>query len=144
MPVDPVQGKIISKKEEFFFKFGETLIQDTVNLTREFCKLMITVTAGAIPVYMGLLKFTIEHSYSDISLIHYVSPFLFLLACLIFIYGYLPKFGLTVSFVRLGYNEVAYRKLIKRRQRVIMLGIATFVSGSGTAIVSLLLLIDYL
>ena len=46
------------------YEAGKSLLIDSINTGREFCKFMITISTSAIPIHLGLLKFVLPEKYT--------------------------------------------------------------------------------
>ncbi len=111
---------------------GRELISESLSVGREFCKSMISISTGAIPIYLGILAFILPESYmlgiSRGALI--VLPvLLFLTAAAVFTYGYFP---LTDSFSLDVIEEIeAVRgRVISRRTAAARWGFGLFLAAS--------------
>ena len=86
----------VSPHNKALYEAGKTLLVQSVEVGREFCKFMTTTALGAIPVYIGLLKLVLPKDYSLQSydeIVFLSPPRLFLLAAIVFVLGYFPQRG---------------------------------------------------
>ena len=64
----------IPKRNEIIFEIGKKLFLDTITTGREFCKTMITISAGAIASYFLILQFVeIENPQDEITIFFIVT-----------------------------------------------------------------------
>lgn len=132
----------ISPHNKALYEAGKSLLIDSVKTGRDFCKFMIGVATGAIPTYLGLLKFTLTGNavLSRTILIGLIPPVLFLLATVLFVVGFFPqtsKFSLDL----IEEIERERSKTISRRQRFAVSGFVVFCLGVGCGIAILLFVI---
>jgi MFS family permease len=128
----------LSPHNEALYETGKEIMKNSLSTGRDFCSSMITISSGAIPVYLGLLGFVLPENFemtlSELVL-SVVPPFVFLVSALVFVFGYLPKVG-RFSLNVVEEIEQAYESVLKRRKNLIMLGVALFSVGSILAIAS--------
>jgi len=129
---------VLSPHNEALYETGKEMLKSSLNITRDFCKFMITVSMGAIPTYLGLLEFVLDEnitlSINELMLI--VPPFFFLISAIIFIFGYFPQ----VDYFSLDIVEEikqAYEKTVAKRKKLTNWGIFLFLVGSVLAILSI-------
>ena len=110
------------------YEAGKSILIDSITTGREFCKFMITLTTSAIPVHLGLLKFFLTDKYTltfHQDLIVTIPSILFLIASIIFTFGYYPKIGkFSLDIIQEIDNERT--KTIKRRRKLTIWGFAVF------------------
>lgn len=118
-----------SPHEDAIYEAGKSILLESVAIGRDFCKFMITASTGAIPLYLGLLKFIYPNSQVNSStgeLIWMLTPcILFLSSSMIFIFGLLPKYK-KFSLDSYEQTELAREHIINRRMRFIKWGIFVF------------------
>jgi len=123
------------------YEAGKTLLIESITTGREFCKFMISVSTGAIPIYLGLLKFVLPEHYT-ISLkqgiLVVVPVVLFLIASVVFTFGYYPQAG-RFSLDILNEIERERTKTIRRRAKLTWVGFSIFLIGALTAIASIVM-----
>jgi hypothetical protein len=99
----------VSPHSKAIYEAGKKLLTDSIENCKDFCKSMITICTAAIPIYLALLKLTgIEKfDYANLSktliVFFLLPPFLYLVSCITFILGYLPrtgKFSLDIIAIR--------------------------------------------
>ena len=121
----------MTHNSEALFEAGKALLIQSIEIGRDFCKFMISICAGAIPVYLGLLKFVLpepctftawQKSFVAIPLL------LFAFALLVFVWGFFPqrgRFSLDVAEV----IEEERRTTIRRRYACSWAGFLIFLAG---------------
>lgn len=128
----------LSPHNEALYEAGKEMLRSSVSTARDFCKFMVTVSTGAIPIYLALLKFVLPENITlpqTKSILSFIPPFLFLVSAFVFILGYFPQthyFSLDII------DEVreAYERTVRRRGIFIICGTILFLVGSILAIVS--------
>lgn len=131
----------LSPHNEALYESGKDMLKSSISTAREFCKFMITISTGAIPIYLGLLEFVLpEEVVLPITrlTLSVIPPFLFLASAIIFILGYFPKshrFSLDII------EEVrrAYEETILKRNKFINFGLVVFSVGTISAILSIMI-----
>lgn len=129
----------LSPHNEALYETGKDMLKSSISTARDFCKFMITVSIGAIPIYLGLLGFVLPEKVvlpASKLFLSVIPPFLFLISSIIFIIGYFPQ----VDYFSLDIIEEikdAYEKTIQRRRKFINWGIIVFLAGSTVAILSI-------
>ena len=119
-----------SPHEDAIYEAGKSILLESVAIGRDFCKFMITVSTGAIPLYIGLLKFIYPNdsqtNSSNCELFFMLLPcILFLISSTLFIFGLLPKFK-RFSLDSYEETEAARGSMIERRMCFIWLGVSFF------------------
>lgn len=127
----------ITPHNEALYEAGKKLLIEAISTGREFCKFMISISTGAIPVYMGLISFIIPTDYvAPASQINYsiLPPMLFFISSVFFTIGYFPK---STNFSLDVIEEIknARDKIIKKRMHFIWIGMVTFSFGVLLAII---------
>jgi len=126
-----VETSPTSPHNEALFEAGKALLIQSIEIGRDFCKFMISICAGAIPVYLGLLKFVLpeSHTFTTWQGILMVTPLLlFACALVVFVCGFFPqrsRFSLDVAEV----IEEERRTTISRRYTCSWLGFCIFLVG---------------
>jgi hypothetical protein len=126
----------VSPHSKALYEAGKSLLIDSVTTAREFCKSMITISASAIPIYLGILSYLLPKEY-ELGVragITISGPAVgLLLASAIFVIGYLPitsKFSLDV----IEEIEQERDKVIKHRNKFVRVGLIVFIFSSLWAI----------
>jgi len=86
----------VTPHNQAIYETGKSLLIDSVKTGREFCKFMITVSMSAIPIHFGLLKFALPEEFVltlKQGIIIVIPTLAFLIAAIIFTFGYYPKIG---------------------------------------------------
>ncbi|HEY9763063.1 MAG TPA: hypothetical protein V6D07_11100 [Trichocoleus sp.] len=118
---------------------GQKILLDRLNTGRDFCKLMLILSLGAIPVYLLLFIMAIPYD-SDAGKtagMMILSPaLLFLITAIVFAAGFL---WVTAGPISDSVNEIerASRKIILRRNQFIALGSLCFLSASIVGMVGI-------
>jgi hypothetical protein len=114
-------------------------IKNTPGVARDFCKAMVTATAGAVPVYFALLKYLgLAQAQPGWFWTASIPPVFLLAACLVFADGLRPR---AEYITETGF--VAYRERRLRAMRVrINLGMTLFSGAVGMTIVLALTLMN--
>ena len=131
----------LSPHTEVLYEVGKDMVKSSINTGNDFCKFMIPVSTGAIPIYLGLLKFVLPEDFTlpaSKLVLSIVPPILFFVSAIIFILGYFPRVD-RFSLEIVGGIERAYEKTVNRRGMFINCGIAVFLVGSAFAIFSIIL-----
>jgi hypothetical protein len=124
----------LSPHNRALYEAGKTLLVDSIATAREFCKSMIGISAGAVPIYLGILSYLLPKHYTlgtngGIAL---SAPAIgFLTSAAIFVVGYLPVPG-TFSLDIVDDIERARSQIINYRNKFAWAGLGLFVvSGLG-------------
>lgn len=83
-----------SPHNEGLYEAGKALLVQSVEVGREFCKTMITVATGAIPIYIALVGLIVGKDFRPDfgqGLILVLAPAALLLSATAFAIGYFPK-----------------------------------------------------
>jgi len=129
----------LSPHNEALYETGKDMLKSSISTARDFCKFMITISTGAIPIYLGLLKLVLPPNITlprtDL-LLSIFPAFFFLISALVFIFGYFPQvdyFSLDII------DEIrqAYEKTVAKRRKLSILGTSFFVVGTILAILSI-------
>jgi hypothetical protein len=136
-----VSVSALSPHNEALYETGKEMLKSSISTARDFCKFMITVSTGAIPIYLGLLKFVLPQnvtlSVSKIVL-SIIPSFIFLISAIVFILGYFPQVGhFSLDII----NEIkqAYENTTIRRKKFTNWGVVLFLTGTILAILSIVI-----
>lgn len=80
--VDP-----ISPHNEALYEMGKEMLKSSITTVRDFCKFMINISMGVIPIYLGVLKLVLPKNItlSPTELLSFmISPLLFIISAIIF------------------------------------------------------------
>jgi hypothetical protein len=109
---------------------------DSLSTGREFSKSMISLSAGAIPVYLALLKLVLPDSFKFSSwggLVTMLPAFLFLFGVILFAIAYYPPArGVDFDDDNDIVNFISF--LMERRTRLNIAGLIVFVLGNALGI----------
>ena len=135
---NPKQRKIISTSaltphNQAIYDVGKKLLSDSLESGREFSKLMITVSTGAIPIYIGLVQLI---QVKTLLTVYLIAPILFLISSIIFIFSYFPSVE-ELSLEIVSEIEENFKRTVKNRNRLIIAGTLTFTIGVLFGITSL-------
>lgn len=125
------------------YEAGKILLIESITAGREFCKFMISVSTGAIPIYLGLLKFVLPDDYTlslEQGIFAVVTAFLFLIASVVFAFGYYPQAG-RFSLDIINEIESERTKTIRRRAKLTWAGFGVFLIGAITAITNIVIIL---
>lgn len=92
---------------------------------------MIGTSMSAIPIYLALLKFVLSEEYVpslSIGILALLPAFFFLIAGVVFLFGYFPQPG-TASLDRPAEIEEERRHTLKHRHRLSRIGFGEFCVG---------------
>lgn len=88
--------KALSPHNNAIYEAGKALVVESITVSREFCKFMITLTTSAIPIHLGLLKFVLpEHYVLSLrqGVFASIPAIIFLFSTIIFTIAYYPQAG---------------------------------------------------
>jgi len=132
------ESRPLSPYTEALCEAGKTMFIESINMGRDFCKYMISVSTGAIPIYLGLFGF-IFPEFFIVNLWHGVliaaPAILFIIASIIFAVGYFPQSS-RFSLEIVQEIEKAREGTIRKRQISAWLGFGIFLAGAVLAIIS--------
>jgi hypothetical protein len=138
---EPVaQGEPLTPHDEALLEAGRKLLVQSLTASADYCKTMIRMSFGAIPVYMTLLKFARSAKATSSGsgggdLLHAIAPaVLFLGAALTFVYGYFPKSG-DISLEDPNAIEQARKNVMGHRSCWMWTGTGLLTGGTIWAIV---------
>jgi hypothetical protein len=118
------------------YEAGKHLIVQSLEVGREFCKFMIGVCTGAIPVYLALVGLAAGRAYRPgfaEGVVLLVPPVLFLAAAGIFAWGYFPvpsRFSADLPHE----IEAARAENMDRRYRAAKFGFGLFAVATCVAL----------
>jgi len=127
----------LSIHDEAIIEVGRRLFVESVDVMRDFAKQMITISSGAIPVYVALLGLAdLRHRNSTTLVLASLPAVAFLVAGLCFVIALLPRkefFSVQI----LDQMQETRRNLLRKRYRWILAGLGIF----GTSIISSIIVI---
>jgi hypothetical protein len=112
-------AKALTPHSKALYEAGKALLIESMEVGREFCKFMVGSSAGAIPVYLGLLKFLLPERYSLTvrqALILTGPTLLFLLASAIFAIGYFPTSSVIALDLPEDIDRARTASIVRRRK----------------------------
>lgn len=131
-----VKSQPASPHSKALYEAGKTILVDSLETGRDFCKSMISTSMGAITFYIAILTFILPDNYilgiAAGGLI--VSPAIgFLITSVIFIFGYLPRIG-ELSLDDLEEIERERNRIITHRTTFIRIGLSFFIISTLCAL----------
>jgi hypothetical protein len=133
-------GEPLSPHNRALYETGKEMLKSSITTGSDFCKFMVTLSTGAIPTYLALLKFVLPEKIvltsAGLSLL-IISPFIFLISSVIFVFGYQPTTSIC-SLDLIDEIKRVYEKTINRRRRIIIVGFILFLAGTVSAILSII------
>ncbi len=126
-----IRGVPLTPQDEALYEAGKAMLVESIAVGREFCKFMIGVATGAIPIYLSVLHFILPDKYElrrwdDVWV---AIPVLCLLAsATLFVWGYFPGTG-SGSLDLPDDIEGERKSAIKHRQLFARWGFLTFILG---------------
>jgi len=131
----------LTPHNEAIYEAGKKLLAESITVGREFCKSMISINTGAIPIYLGILVFLLPDGYLlgfQRGIVIVIPALLYLLAAIIFAFGYLPRTGeFSLDLI----DEIARtrRIAITQMKRFIYAGFFCFIVATIMAIMVIIL-----
>jgi len=118
----------VTPHNQALYEAGKSMLVESINTGREFCKFMTTTAIGAIPTYLALLKLVLPADYVLTSygeVVFFIPVVLFIISTVLFVTGYLPQRG-NLSLDIVNEIEQARRESINRRQTYAIWGFVVF------------------
>jgi hypothetical protein len=138
----------ITPHNKAIYDAGRKLIVESIDIGREFCKFMIGVSTGAIPVYLAILKILGVENVSRRSLsawiviITILPCILFLVSTGMYVLGYFPNTG-TFSLDIVQEIETTRKKVLSYRKRWITFATITFFTAFFISMMNAVMIIFY-
>jgi len=129
-------ARALTPHSKALYEAGKTLLVDSIDVGREFCKFMVGTCSGAVPVYLGLLKFLLPEHYvlSHVQGLLLAAPaILFLTGATVFAVGYFPRNG-RLSLELPAEIERERSDAINRRREWATMGFVVFALASLAAV----------
>jgi hypothetical protein len=124
--VVPESAEPLSIHDEAIVEAGRRLLVESVDVTKNFAQQMITISTGAIPVYVALLGLAGLRQRNTTTLVLASLPSIaFLVSTLCFVLALLPRKE-YLSVQMLDRIQEARGNLLRTRYRWIILGLAIF------------------
>lgn len=133
----------LSPHNEALYELGKEMLKSSITTARDFCKFMITICTGLIPIYLGLLKLVSPKNTTlplTKLILFIIPPLFFLISVIVFILGYFPQtnyFSLDI----IEEIKVTYEETVRKRRNFIIGGTVLFGGGTILAIIVILILI---
>jgi hypothetical protein len=127
----------LTPHNEALYEAGKKLLVDSVEVGREFCKLMITTALSAVPIYLSLLQLALPKDYRAsvaTGAVLMLPAVLFVVCAVVSVFGYLPQLG-SFSLDLPGEIELRRERTIRRRRSFAHWSLGILVAGTliGTA-----------
>lgn len=139
--IEIVDVSAVTPHNRALYEAGKALLIESITTGRQFCKFMISVSTGAIPIYLGLLKFVLPEHYAfslERGILAIGPAILFLIATVVFTVGYFPQVG-HFSLDIPAEIERERTKTIQRRTKLTLLGFIIFLAATLAAITSIVI-----
>jgi hypothetical protein len=110
------------------YEAGKQMLVDSVSIGRDFCKFMVGVSTGAIPLYLALLQLAVPKDYRPgwgEGALEVAPGALFLAAAATFAVGMLPRRS-DVSLDNVEATEALRVEVMTQRARFTYVGFALF------------------
>lgn len=130
------EPRILSPHSKAVYEAGKTILVESIEVGRDFCKFMMGSSAGAIPVYLGLLKFLLPERYlltASQGVLFAGPTLIFLGASAVFAIGFFPTRS-TISLDLPADIERARTESIDRRRKFAFWGFIVFAVATVAAI----------
>jgi hypothetical protein len=127
----------VSPHNQALYEAGKQLLTDSITVGREFCKFMVGISTGAIPLYLALLTLALPKDYRPAwwkGIAAIVPASLFLLAAVTFALGVFPRTG-TFSLDYPEQIDTARSNAISWRRNVAIVGFSLFALAATMSIV---------
>lgn len=140
--VVPGSAAPLSIDDEAVIEVGRRLLVESVDVTRDFAKQMITVSTGAIPVYVALLGLAdLRHRSTTTLVLASLPSIAFLVAALFFVIALLPRRKFFSAQI-LDQIKKARTNLLLTRYRWILFGLVIFGLSIISSIITILTLMS--
>ena len=124
-------GRLPTPHEQADMDAGQQLLTESISVGREFCKFMIGICTGAVPIYLSLVGLYLQEAKRvscDTRIEIFIPVAIFMVAAAVFVYGYLPTRG-NLSLDRLATIEQERNSAISRRFWCTVLGLLILAAG---------------
>lgn len=124
-----IQASPISPHSKALYEAGKSVLIDSLETGREFCKSMIGTSTSAIPIYLGILSVLLPDDYVlgwAAGALITLPAIGFLGSSVIFVFGYLPLSG-ELSLDDVDGIEKERTRIIRYRVKFIWIGMSMFV-----------------
>ena len=129
-----------SPHNEGLYEAGKALLVESIDVGRDFCKSMITISTGSIPVYVALIGLAVGKDFRPSfgqAIVLVLGPVAFLLSAAAFAIGYFPKktaFSLDLP----DEIEAARTATLRKRTLWSTIGFALLLLGIALALAGLI------
>ncbi len=140
-PIKVLYSAPISPHSKALYEAGKSILTDSLETGREFCKSMIGISTGAIPIYLGILTFMLPEKYKlgfAAGVLIALPAIGFLVAALLFVIGYLPVSG-EISLNDVDEIDQERSRIIRHRVKFIWFGFGLFTVSTLSAIWAIIL-----
>ena len=130
--VELVGVSAVTPHNRALYEAGKNLLVESITTSRDFCKFMISMSTGAIPIYLALIKFVLPDKYTltfNQSALVVIPAFLFLIASIVFTFGYFPQ-SAYFSLDIIEEIERERKKTLEMRAKVTWIGFGLFLIGT--------------
>jgi hypothetical protein len=130
----------ITPHNKALYEAGKVMLVNSISISMEFCKYMVSLSTGAIPIYLALLKFALPEEYTfsfQQGAIAILPPVLLLAATILFALGCYPQAG-SFSLDVPAEIERERDRAIKVRAKTTLAGFILFTLGCLASVVSVL------
>jgi hypothetical protein len=127
----------VSPHNQALYEAGKQMLVESVSVGREFCKFMVGVSTGAIPLYLALLQLALPKDYRPgwgKGIAAVVPAAGFLLAGAIFAMGVFPRSG-KFSLDSVDAIDAARAKALRWRGLLSTIGFGIFLLAASAAVV---------
>lgn len=134
--VEVVPGSVapLSIDEEAMIDAGRGLFLESIEVPRDFAKQMITVSSGAVPIYVALLGIAnLKHRSTATLILVSIPALVFLFSALVFVMALLPRKAL-ISIQIIDEIREARNRLMATRYLWIKVGLIIFAAGVCSAL----------
>src|SRR5262245_40128022 len=133
-----IGARPISPHNQALYEAGKQMLVESVSVGSEFCKFMVGVATGAIPLYLALLQFALPKDYRPAwwwKGVAAIAPgVVFLFASLLFALGVFPSTGRFSLDLPKEVDKIR-DKAISRRGHLALAGFVCFVVAALASIV---------
>lgn len=138
-PVKVPKGEPLDPRTRVMYEAGKSMLLESVEAGREWCKHMVTLATGGVPIYLGPLKLFLPDGFRPTlaqGLLVLVPALAFLASAVVAAVGYAPvtkKFSVEI----IDEIEEVRGKLIRRRRLLGTIAFALVLLGMiGTILVA--------
>lgn len=129
--IDVENSSTLTVHDEAVYEVGKEMMKDSLKRGSDFCQFMTKTSIGAIPIYLGLLKFIFTDALKTVVFnpwMFFGPTLAFTVASILFAVGYYPK-GRKVSLEYLNEITKAIEGTQTRRRFYSISGFVFFILG---------------